>query len=61
MKINEVYTLGQIQEQGLVERQVKDIDAKVYLNGTKVYFFEPLNKQDSFRLYSIINKRSFFL
>jgi len=61
MKVNEEYSLAQILQEGFVERQVKDIDAKVFLNGTKVYFFEPLNKQNTFRLYSIINKRSFFL
>jgi len=60
MEINEVYTIKEIQEQGLTERCIKDIQAKVYLNGTKVYFFEPINNQ-AFRLYSIINKRSFFL
>jgi hypothetical protein len=60
MKINEIYSVSEIIEQGLVEKQIKEIPAKVYLNGTKVYFFEPVNSQ-SMRLYSIINKRSFFL
>lgn len=61
MKINDIYSQKDLQESGLVERQVKDINAKVYLNGSKVFFFEPLTDQHSFRLYSIINKRSFFL
>lgn len=60
MEINEVYTEKEIKEQGFVEKQVKEIQAKVFLNGSKVYFFEPINTQ-SMRLYSIINKRSFFL
>lgn len=60
MRINEVYTLNEIREQGLTEKTVKDIQAKVFLNGSKVYFFEPVNPQ-TLRLYSIINKRSFFL
>jgi hypothetical protein len=60
MKINEVYTLKEIQELGLTEKVVKDIQAKVFLNGAKVYFFEPVNQQ-TLRLYSVINKRSFFL
>ncbi|MBK9291410.1 MAG: hypothetical protein IPM52_07270 [Bacteroidetes bacterium] len=61
MKINEVYTLKQIQDHGLTEHQVKEINAKVYLNGDKVYFFELIDNQQSYRLYSVINKRSFFL
>jgi hypothetical protein len=61
MKINQTYTQQQIRQQGLVEYPIKDINAKVYLNGTKVYFFELDNNHQDYRLYSIINKRSFFL
>jgi hypothetical protein len=61
MKINEAYTLQEIKDQGLVEYPAKDIKAKVYLNGTKVYFFELIDSQTNYRLYSVINKRSFFL
>lgn len=60
MKINEVYTAEEINNQGLTPRNVTAIRAKIYSNDRKVYFFEPLNNQ-AFRLYSIINKRSFFL
>lgn len=60
MKINEVYTISEITKQGLVEKQIKEIPAKVFSNGTQVYFFEPVSTQ-TMRLYSIINKRSFFL
>lgn len=61
MQINEVYTLQQIQAQGLKEHPAREINAKVYLNGDKVYFFELIDNQQAYRLYSIINKRSFFL
>ncbi|KAF0131236.1 MAG: hypothetical protein FD155_900 [Bacteroidetes bacterium] len=61
MKINESYTKHELNSQGLVEYPAKDIKAKVYLNGTKVYFFELDNNHQSYRLYSIVNKRSFFL
>ncbi|MDN5349805.1 MAG: hypothetical protein PWQ54_1201, partial [Bacteroidales bacterium] len=38
MKINDIYTKNELESFGLVERQVKDINAKVYLNGSKVFF-----------------------
>jgi predicted GNAT family acetyltransferase len=60
MKINEVYTADQIKSKGLIERDLTTISAKVFSNGQKVYFFEPINNQ-AFRLFSIISKRSFFL
>lgn len=61
MKVNGLYTKQQINEEGLVEYPARDIKAKVFLNGTKVYFFELDNDQQNYRLYSIIHKRSFFL
>ncbi len=61
MQINDVYTLQQIHSQGLTEHPAPNINAKVYLNGEKVYFFELIDNQQAYRLYSIINKRSFFL
>ncbi len=61
MKINELYSKQQIDAQGLAEYPAKDIKAKVFLNGTKVYFFELDSNNQAYRLYSIINKRSFFL
>lgn len=61
MKVNEIYTLKEIQAYGLKEHPAREINAKVYLNGDKVYFFELIDNQQSYRLYSIINKRSFFL
>jgi len=60
MKINEQYSLNQIKSNGLVEKSVKDLDAKIFTTNSKVYFFE--NAGDKFyRLYSVISKRSFFL
>lgn len=63
MRINENYTSKDILENGLVEYPVplKDIKAKVFLNNLKVYFFEVIDNNQTYRLYSIINKRSFFL
>ncbi|PKP54122.1 MAG: hypothetical protein CVT92_00915 [Bacteroidetes bacterium HGW-Bacteroidetes-1] len=61
MKINELYNQKDINNEGLVEYPVRDIKAKVYINGTKVFFFELVNNQQCYRLYSIINKRSLFL
>lgn len=60
MQMNEVYRTSELLEFGLVEKEVKELPARVFINGTKVYFFEPINNDD-LRLYSIINKRSFFL
>lgn len=61
MKVNELYSLNDLLSQGLIEYPVKEVKTKVYLNGSKVYFFELVDNQRSYRLYSVINKRSFFL
>ena len=53
MKVNEQYTINHIKSTGLIEKAVKDVDAKIFTMenvGNKL-----------FRLYSVINKRSFFL
>ncbi len=60
MEINNNYSCEQIESDGLIERKVKDIQSSIYTKDQKVYFFEPIEK-DRFRLYSIINERSFFL
>jgi hypothetical protein len=60
MKLNEQYSLNQIKSNGLVEKSVKDVDAKIFTNENKVYFFENVENK-FFRLYSVISKRSFFL
>ena len=60
MELNEAYSLNQIIANGMTEKDVKDLDAKIFTKENKVYFFEHLNNED-FRLYTIINKKSFFL
>jgi hypothetical protein len=60
MKINNNYSLDQIESTGLKEKEVKDLQASIYTIDHKVYFFEPVGKK-KLRLYSIINERSFFL
>ena len=60
MKINDSYSVGQIESIGLKEKEVKDLQASIYTKDQKVYFFEPIGKE-KLRLYSIINERSFFL
>ncbi len=60
MEINSYYSTVQLESNGLIEKVVKDISASVYVKDHKVYFFESINNE-KLRLYSIINKRSFFL
>ncbi len=59
MKINNNYSLDQIESIGLKEKDVKDLEANIFTKDHKVYFFEP--DGEKLRLYSIINERSFFL
>ncbi|PKP31729.1 MAG: hypothetical protein CVT99_08225 [Bacteroidetes bacterium HGW-Bacteroidetes-16] len=60
MEVNQYYSIRQIETNGLVEKNVKDVNASIFTKDSKVYFFEPMSKK-RFRLYSIINERSFFL
>ncbi len=60
MKINNNYSIDQIESIGLKEREVKDLQASIFTKDQKVYFFERLD-HEKFRLYSVINERSFFL
>jgi len=62
MKINEQYSLTEIKSNGLVEKEVKDLDVKIFTSEqeSKVYFFENIGNS-LFRLYTVISKRSFFL
>ena len=60
MELNEAYSLPQIIADGMTEKDVKDLNARIFTKKNKVYFFENLSNH-SLRLYSIINKRSFFL
>lgn len=60
MKIDKTYTLDEIIQKGLIPNKIDNVDYKVYINGSKVFFFEPVDTEN-LRLYSIINKKSFFL
>lgn len=62
MKIDQQYSLNEIKSNGLIEREIKDLDVKIFTSDqeNKVYFFESIGNS-LFRLYTIINKRSFFL
>lgn len=62
MKIDEQYSLNEIKSNGLIEKDVKDLDVKIFTSDkeNKVYFFENIGNS-IFRLYTVINKRSFFL
>ena len=60
MEINSFYSPEQIESIGLIEKEVKDIQASIYVKDHKVYFFESIDNE-KLRLYSIINERSFFL
>ncbi len=60
MKTDEIYTSDEIRSFGLTERHIPSIKARIFIGENKVYFFEPIKSQ-AFRLYSVINKRSFFL
>jgi hypothetical protein len=60
MEINNSYSPDQIESIGLIEREIKDIQASIYIKDHKVYFFELISKE-KLRLYSIINEQSFFL
>lgn len=60
MKVNGQYSLNEIKSTGLVEKNIKELDAKVFTMDNKVYFFENVGDK-LYRLYTVINKRSFFL
>ncbi len=60
MEIDKEYTYEEISTNGLEPNKVENIDYLVYEKGEKVFFFEELRK-DKLRLYSVINRNSFFL
>lgn len=60
MEIDKIYSLSEIQRFGLIANQIENVDYIVFQGGKKVYFFEPIGS-DNYRLYSVINKKSFFL
>ena len=60
MQINKIFSLEELASQGLKEQDVKELSAKVFIKDSNVYFFDQTDKKH-YRLYSVINKRSFFL
>ena len=60
MEIDKLYTAEQIESFGLNEKEIKDIDTKIYTMDDKVYFFESVNGK-KLRLYTVISKKSFFI
>lgn len=60
MEIDKVYSLEEIEENGLSSNPVANVDYSVFEKKEKIYFFEQ-NSKNNLRLFSIINKHSFFL
>jgi len=60
MDIDSTYSIEEIKQFGMFEEQAIRENAKVFLKDDKVYFFEEVDPKH-LRLYTIINKRSFFL
>jgi len=60
MEENLTYSVDEIKRFGLDEKQILRDNAKVFMKDDKVYFFEAVDP-DHMRLYTIINKKSFFL
>jgi len=61
MTTGQILTQHQILGMGMIELNNPNfLHARIYLLDEQVYFFEPLS-ENQLRLYSIINKRSFYL
>ena len=60
MIIDKTYSLKEIQKNGLTPNPVANVDYSVFKKHEKIYFFEQ-NDSTKFKLFSIINKHSFFL
>lgn len=60
LEVNQEFSIEELAKAGLRKRDIKELTAKIFVKGDKVYFFDETdNKQ--YRLYSVIHKRSFFL
>lgn len=57
---NHIYSIDEINSQGLKRYKIESIDFEVFLKSGKVYFFEEVNG-NSYRLFTIIREESFFL
>lgn len=60
LTINQIFSIEELAKAGLRELDVPNLSAKIFAKGDQVFFFDETN-QDLYRLFSIINKRSFFL
>jgi hypothetical protein len=60
IEVNQTFSLEELARRGLKERDVKELSAKIFVKGDKVYFFDETENKH-YRLYSVIHKRSFFL
>lgn len=60
MEIDKTYSLKEIESQGLEPNPVDNVDYSVFKKQEKIYFFEQ-NSEDNLKLFSVINKQSFFL
>lgn len=61
LKVDEIYERSFIEAIDLNRfKHHNDIDAIIYLNEEKVYFFEEITPE-KLKLYAVINKASFYL
>jgi len=60
IQINKTFSLEELAREGLKQRDVKELSAKVFVKDDKIYFFDQTDNKH-YRLYSVIHKRSFFL
>jgi hypothetical protein len=61
LEIDSLYSLDEIIETGLIRNMdVIELNAIIFNNQNHVYFFERMDDA-LLRLYSVINKRSFYL
>ncbi len=60
MEVNATYSIEKIKQLGFFEEPANRENTKVFTKGDKVYFFETIDA-GHLRLYTIINKKSFFL
>ena len=60
MEVDTIYSIDEITRLGLRNEYNLRDKAKAFKKGDKVYFFEEISPKH-LRLYSVINKKSFFL
>lgn len=60
MEIDKIYSIKEIQDEGLKPNPVANVDYSVFKKKEKIYFFEQ-NSDRNLKLFSVINKQSFFL